>query len=106
MVTEPLWEFWANMLPGRVCASDELHVTVTDHARLPVNVSRKGYRGLDRLQSELRSGRLGVIVRTGYHTSRGCDLSPLCTSDARTICCGPYDKPPGPWRPGPASDHL
>ena len=26
-----------------------------------------------------------------------------CPGNAGAICCGEYNKPPGPWRPGPSS---
>jgi hypothetical protein len=59
---EPFWRWWANMLPVRVCTADTLTPILTDSARLPLNTKR-GFRGLDLLRAEIKSGRPGVILR-------------------------------------------
>jgi hypothetical protein len=82
-MTEPFWEFWANALPVQVQAEDALSLTLTERARLPI-VAKQGFRGLDLLRAEIKAGRPGIIIRSGYHRGRLCEFG---TVRSRRIRC-------------------
>jgi hypothetical protein len=64
---EPLWHWWQRMMqeiePVRLQASDTLRLVISDRSTLPVQVQRKGYRGLDHLKAQIKNGVPGVILR-------------------------------------------